>query len=273
MICNYPINIQRPNSKSTKDRINVPCGKCSICQTRRRNDWSIRLQEELKEHDRAIFLTLTYSPEHLHWDSCGAHLYKRDLQLFFKRLRKALSTKVRYYAIGEYGTNTNRPHYHAIVFGISSRSHSTIERAWNKGLIHIGDVTPASIQYTTKFHVNKKAAPLGLAPEFAVMSTKPAIGHSYIKRMQNHHDGKIENNYYQDFQTKRHLPRYYRDKLYSEAERQEIASKFTSENYNQTELEAYRKKYPNGNFFQYIEHRKKAQEANFKNKSINNDKI
>ena len=63
-----------------------------------------------------MFLTLTYNDDNLPSD---VGLHKDDLQRFFKRLRKALDTKkIRYFACGEYGDTTSRPHYHAIVFGL-----------------------------------------------------------------------------------------------------------------------------------------------------------
>lgn len=54
-----------------------------------------------------------------------AFLYPRDLQLFIKRLRKYISDnyneKVRFYAIGEYGTQSLRPHWHLLLFYSSDK--------------------------------------------------------------------------------------------------------------------------------------------------------
>lgn len=52
---------------------------------------------------------------------CVPLLYYPDVQRFIKRLRKQISTlfkdeKVRYYAIGEYGTSSFRPHWHLLLF-------------------------------------------------------------------------------------------------------------------------------------------------------------
>ncbi len=52
---------------------------------------------------------------------CVPLLYYPDLQRFLKRLRKYLSKffkdeKIRYYAIGEYGTSSYRPHWHLLLF-------------------------------------------------------------------------------------------------------------------------------------------------------------
>lgn len=74
---------------------------------------------ELDYHDDACFITLTYSDEHLPTNNS---LVKRDLQLFFKRLRKSYPNKIKYFACGEYGEQTERPHYHAILFGIGLKA-------------------------------------------------------------------------------------------------------------------------------------------------------
>lgn len=53
-------------------------------------------------------------------DDCFAYSCKRDIQLFFKRLRKSLSKitheKIRYFVVSEYGPSTFRPHYHGILW-------------------------------------------------------------------------------------------------------------------------------------------------------------
>ena len=65
-------------------------------------------------HPHNAYITLTYNDDHL---PANGSLQPRDLQLFWKRLRKARTPGIRYYACGEYGDQTARPHYHAIIFG------------------------------------------------------------------------------------------------------------------------------------------------------------
>jgi len=43
-------------------------------------------------------------------------LSKKDFQLYMRRLRFDAGKGLKYYVCGEYGTKSNRPHYHAIIF-------------------------------------------------------------------------------------------------------------------------------------------------------------
>ena len=117
-MCMSPLNIPHPTYKKSAIRLEVPCGKCHECQEQRREMWSLRLSEEAKDHLNTAFITLTYNDENMLW--CGDYgtLQKKDLQDWLKRLRRQIEPlKIRYYAVGEYGTNTMRPHYHVLLFG------------------------------------------------------------------------------------------------------------------------------------------------------------
>lgn len=108
----------------------VPCGQCIGCRLDRSRTWANRCLLELEYHDSAYFVTLTYNDVHLplHWyadpdtgeaTAQSASLSKRDFQLFMKRVRKTfLDDRIRFFACGEYGPSTFRPHYHAILFGL-----------------------------------------------------------------------------------------------------------------------------------------------------------
>ena len=109
--------------------VQIPCGKCIGCRLEYSRQWANRCLLELEYHDSAYFVTLTYNddavPRSLYSDpdTGEAHesmtLRKRDFQLFMKRLRRAFPTdKIRFFAAGEYGGQTFRPHYHAILFGL-----------------------------------------------------------------------------------------------------------------------------------------------------------
>lgn len=90
------------------------CGQCMECRLAYSREWAIRISHEARMHERSAFLTLTYSPDTL---PAYGQLLKRDLQLFFKRLRKRCG-RFRYVACGEYGERFRRPHFHVALFGI-----------------------------------------------------------------------------------------------------------------------------------------------------------
>lgn len=99
----------------------VPCGKCRMCKIAKAREWAVRIGHETTSHQESVFVTLTYADEFL---PLTLSLDKRILQLYFKRLRKALEPRrIRYFASGEYGEANGRPHYHAIVFGVSLSEH------------------------------------------------------------------------------------------------------------------------------------------------------
>ena len=107
-----------------KEVMLIPCGQCAECRAQYARNWANRLLLELQYHDSAYFVTLTYDDAHVPRSESKdgfPHLTldKRDCQLFFKRLRKAFpDDNIRYFLAGEYGDQTHRPHYHAIVFGL-----------------------------------------------------------------------------------------------------------------------------------------------------------
>lgn len=167
--------------------VDLPCGKCSGCRADQSLMWSIRAYHESTLHDRNCFVTLTYDDAHFPED--GA-ISKKHLQDFFKRLRKSLHPdKVRYIACGEYGDQTRRPHYHAILFGqdfrfdkvsINSELYTSpfLQERWGKGLVSIAPVTMASICYVCGY-VTKKIAD---DDTFNLASRRPPIGHDWLAK-------------------------------------------------------------------------------------------
>lgn len=200
----------------------VPCGHCPFCMATRRSDWALRLHYESKLHLVSHFITLTYANSSLVWKGGQSQLHLPHLQLWFKRVRKA-GYKVRYYAVGEYGSKTFRPHYHVLLFG--EVPEDVLRSAWDYGQIHIGKVTQASIMYCLGYMVNGKHFLMkkGRVKPFAVMSRKPGLGASYLSpQMVSWHKADRRNYAVLDG-AKRHLPRYYKEKIFSKVDRVRIA--------------------------------------------------
>jgi len=98
----------------------VPCGKCILCKKDRARDWKVRIMAENRPHLNkwsSFFWTLTYDDKHLPSDG---GLRREHLRRFFEQVRRDYAG-FRFFGCGEYGTSTNRPHYHAIVFGFPMR--------------------------------------------------------------------------------------------------------------------------------------------------------
>lgn len=206
----------------SKQDIVVSCGACPFCMATRRSDWATRLHFEAKLHLDSSFVTLTYANPHLTFKSGNSQLVKSDLQKFFKRLRKS-GAVVRYYAVGEYGSRTFRPHYHILLFG--SVPEALLRKSWPLGQIHIGKVSQASIAYCLGYLVNGKGWKMRhhRVPPFSVMSRKPGLGANYLapSMVEWHHSDR--KNYVLINGAKRHLPRYYKSKIFSKLDHVRIA--------------------------------------------------
>lgn len=208
-------------------RLTVPCGRCAACLKRKQSAWSLRLNYEQKEHKYSYFITLTYSDECLPVNGVN----KTDIQLFMKRLRKKI--KCRYFLTSEYGSKTHRAHYHLILFTDNSVSQEIIVNAWQNGNVQIGSVTPASINYVTKYALKKSFVPKGQNSCFSLQSRKPGIGYNYIKRMKSWHEEDLYRNYsVMPGGHKIALPRYLREKIYTKEEMEHQSAKtYKSTNY------------------------------------------
>lgn len=116
-------------------------------------EWAARLYHEAAEYNDNMFITLTYNDNFRPMDN---GLWKRDIQLFVKRLRKEIDPiKIKYYICGEYGDLTKRPHYHGILFNIGLKDKKLIDESWGLGFVKCGTVTYESICYVTSYITKK----------------------------------------------------------------------------------------------------------------------
>ncbi len=179
MKCWYP--------KTLNAGIDVGCGKCPNCKINRVRMWIGRMVIEASDHPFSAFVTLTYNPENLPKDGS---VCKGTLQRFIKRLRKTLHPRqIRYYAVGEYGDVSWRPHYHLIIFGLSPTEKEPVEKCWTLGYSMVGTAEPSSMSYVSSYVMKKLTNPKdlrleGRKPEFCTMSLKPGIGTGLVARVQ-----------------------------------------------------------------------------------------
>lgn len=233
-----------------KDDMSFPCGRCYECKMRRVSGWSFRLIKEGQRSSAALFVTFTYNTTDVPITPRGfMTLHLPHIQRFMKRLRFNRKVKPRYYQCGEYGSKSNRPHYHMILFNVdvehlvSSHDATQIRLGylplngvhqfecldWPHGHITIGEVTEASIGYTLKYICKTSRIPMfandDRVPEFSSMSK--GIGSNYLSQdMISWHKNDLVHRYYTPLLDgkKIALPKYYKDKLYSPEEKIKIST-------------------------------------------------
>ena len=173
MRCYNPIKLKCENKFVKRGRVmiseptylTVPCGKCLACIGQKSNELAMRCEHENIFYgygENSCFVTLTYDNEHLPNDYS---LHLEDLQKFLKRLRITINRKIskskriKYLAVGEYGSQRGRPHYHLIVFGLpcSSKVEKLITDCWRQGYVYVGTCTGESIKYVCKYMNKAKA--------------------------------------------------------------------------------------------------------------------
>lgn len=140
------------NPDIDKVRYDVPCGHCGECINQKREDWRVRTYYEYLDTKRCggrtIFVTLTYNKENVPVYDNKLCFSKKHIQLFNKRVRNELKRQniyldYKYLVTSEYGGQTKRPHYHALLFFKGYVSiytiRSLIRDCWSYGFVKFGD--------------------------------------------------------------------------------------------------------------------------------------
>ena len=146
------------------------------------------------------FLTLTYRDN-------PVSLRPLDHRRFMDALRKRVAPlRLRFYCVGEYGDQSERPHLHYALFGYPScrgrrrgaryrccAPCDVIEEVWGKGFVYSRPLEMGSARYIARYVVKKMTRRddprlphrfwIGNRhPEFARMSLKPGIGHGVLEK-------------------------------------------------------------------------------------------
>ena len=161
-----------------------PCGSCIECRLSKSAFSAVRCVHQASMFDDNSFLTLTYNDECLPKIDGKNTLDTRDIQLFWKRLRREFDVKFKYFAAGEYGDGKgtrvrlgpdgrlmgDNPHYHACVFGFDFPdkvfefnndlgdplfSSKILDEIWGMGRCLVGDVTFESAAYCARYTLKK----------------------------------------------------------------------------------------------------------------------
>lgn len=238
---NDGVIIQRPEYESLKvcypvlasSIDQIPCGKCIQCRIAYSREWANRCMNELETSKNAAFLTLTYDTAHLVFNpyvdpdtgsiSTRPCLWPAHLRDFIKRLRSwcdyhCPGSRQRFFACGEYGDDSSRPHYHAIIYDLPPQffedSHvyddrnpeaklftcAALDDLWPHGQAVFGDVNWSTCAYVARYMIKKRkgkdaerqrTAQAQFFPddpwpeEFIRMSRMPGIGRDFYERKKD----------------------------------------------------------------------------------------
>ena len=164
----------------------VPCGQCIACRVNRQRMWVGKLLME-SWTTKASFCTLTYDEQELPkcWSEDGSVAYgdlsKKHVGDFLHRYRK-LWGSYRFFLVGEYGTRSERPHYHMIMYYQHPLElQARLEKAWPHGFVTVSEANDKRMRYIARYTL-KKMTKLedhrldGRTPEFTRMSRRPPLG-------------------------------------------------------------------------------------------------
>lgn len=150
-MCLTPVTVRRQIANHFYMN-NVPCGKCLECIKDKQNEYIVRAIEEQRKRGSMVFFTLTYSPEALPVtedyeidEESGEILDSKEVQTLcrkdvmmwkhtFEKYYKRKGKKLDYGFLicGEYGTRTQRPHYHGMFFGLEQDVVNDIMWRWRE---------------------------------------------------------------------------------------------------------------------------------------------
>lgn len=177
----------RPKNKGkgSEQTVTVPCKKCDECQSMKVRHWTGRILAECQSGAVPWFMTFTYKGGYN--DPKAYWLDYTDIQKMFKKIRVA-GYKFRYVVVGEYGSEKDRAHWHAIILWEGEPPPVTFAHKqytwdyWSHGYTYAE--TPRNIQataqYLMKYLLKDATAPIHY-------SKRPAIGEKYLHEYARQH--------------------------------------------------------------------------------------
>lgn len=251
-MCLYPKLIR--NRKYTKTKKNggvippildkrvlavpVGCGRCMECRKQEARKWQLRMLEDIRHNKNGIMVTLTFSDESIKeltdeirkrrgYEVRGYDLDNEIATIavhrFRERWRKEHKKSVRHWLVTELGHNgTENIHMHGIVW--TDKDREEIKKHWKYGFVWLGDYTTEKtvnyiIKYVHKIDADHKEYK-------AKILTSAGIGAGYMSRED------VKGNAYKEGETREYyrtrtghkmgLPVYWRNKIYSDEEREKL---------------------------------------------------
>lgn len=210
----------------------VGCGKCMECMKQKALQWKIRLNEELKVQKHAYFVTLTFAPEELkklteesgQGYDCNA-VAGLAVRRYLERWRKKYKKSQRHWLITEMGQEeSERIHLHGIVFSAFEISTEEFASIWKYGNVVIGQYcNMRTINYVTKYVTKLDQKHKGYVPQIFCSA---GLGNIYTERelvrIIHRYQDETDETYRFPNGQKCNLPIYYRNKLFTEEQREKL---------------------------------------------------
>lgn len=244
-MCLYPKLVKNPKYKVTKKNggkipavsdervlyVPVGCGQCIQCRRQKANEWKVRMIEELKNNEKCNFVTLTFSPESLEKllkefgvkNECSA-IAGKAIRLFLERYRKKYKKSIKHWFITELGEEeSERLHIHGLLWEIPDNEE--IKKLWNYGNVVIDKrpVTTQTVNYCVKYMVKVDHKHKNFRNQIFCSA---GIGKSYLGRynasLNIFRGSETDESYILPNGSRVALPIYYRNKIYSDAQREQL---------------------------------------------------
>lgn len=235
----------------------IACQNCIECRKKKAREWQVRLLEDIKTNTNGKYITLTFSNEwikkiingyenekgqwidgikNLEGYNLDNEIATRATRLFLERWRKKYTVSIRHWLVTELGGNgTENIHLHGIVW--TNIPLTILEEIWKYGYVWKGKydyrkknlinyVNETTVGYITKYVHKIDEKHKGYRSKIL---TSPGIGHNYTRTSDSNRNAY---NNIQPSQTKEvyrtktghkiSLPIYWRNKIYSEEEREKL---------------------------------------------------
>jgi hypothetical protein len=252
-MCLYPRLLRNPKYKvNKKNGGNVPqmqdprtfyvpvgCGECIECFNKKAREWKVRLSEDIRKHKNGKFITLTFSNDSYSdlYKIAKGEGYNKDnsiatiaVRRFLERYRKEHKKSLRHWLITELGkVNTEHIHLHGIVW---SDDMVNVEKHWKYGYVWKGYnkngrienyVCERTVNYCMKYFTKRDILHKTWKP---IVLSSAGIGGSYEERedfKRHKYEGNTTKDYYKTREGyKMSMPIYYRNKAYTEDEREKL---------------------------------------------------
>lgn len=243
-------NIPAISDKRT-EYVPIGCGNCMECRKQKGRAWQIRMSEHIKTNKEGKFVTLTFSNEAItelqkkSIDEINEKIkkakthkekekleelktgYKLDnyiatyaVRRFLERYRKEHGKTIHHWLITELGHNgTENIHLHGIVW-----TNENITKHWQYGFVWIGDyVNERTVNYIVKYVTKIDQKHKNYTSKIL---TSSGIGSKYTETYNSQKNKYKTKNTEETYRfrngTKASLPIYYRNKIYTDEEKEKL---------------------------------------------------